>query len=198
MADFEGLVREEVAATIQRAGFNTLESVQIDIDVTPTFRRKLGECRKLPAARESRSRLDFWTEPETPNRYTIRIAKRLFENGAEDLWRDTVRHEVAHAAVMERYGSTIRPHGPEWRLAAHRAGANPTARYESDASHIDADYVLSCPNECFERPYLKRSKRIKHPSKYRCGSCKKRLISYDAGTRPNAPQPGRCYVSNLH
>ena len=197
MADLEDLVQAEIAATIHRAGFNALESVPIDIDVTPSFRRKLGECRQLPASRSSRSRLDYWASQENSNRYAIRIAKRLFDDSTEDLWRDTVRHEVAHAAVMERYGSTVRPHGPEWRAAAERAGADPSARYEEGESLIDAKYVLSCPNGCFERPYIKRSKRVRHPDRYRCGSCDERLVSYDVDARPEEPQPGRCYVTSI-
>jgi hypothetical protein len=34
-------------------------------------------------------------------KYEIRIARRLFEDGRDDRWRETVCHEVAHAYVLE-------------------------------------------------------------------------------------------------
>lgn len=180
MTDPETLVRREVAATIDRAGFDSLDPAAIDVEVTDAFGRKLGECRSLGGAAG----------------YRLRIAARLFGDGSDDQWRDTVRHEVAHAHVFETVGADSRPHGPEWKAAARRAGADPTARYEGDAL-VDADYALACPNGCFERGYLKRSKRIKTPWNYACSKCGSRSISYDAAARPPDPEPGVCYVESL-
>lgn len=197
MGQYEDLVRKEVTATIDRAGIDCLDEAALDCEVTPTFRRKLGECRRTTAGTiDDGDQLDRPTD-RTLTRYRIRIAERLFDAEEDDIWRDTVRHEVAHAVVMERSGTAVQPHGPEWRIAARRAGAEPTARYDEGDAGIEADYVLSCPNACFEREYLKRSKRIRHPGRYRCGSCDAKLISYDAEDRPSRPRPGTCYVSSL-
>ena len=187
MTDYETRVREEIETTIDRAEFDTLDPAAIRVDITGSFRRKLGECRPLsPVNRDA----------ETTAEYEIRIARRLFEDGREDRWRDTVRHEVAHAFVLEEVGSNVDPHGPEWTDAARRAGADPVARCE-DEDLVDAAYVLACPNGCFERGYLQRSKRIKQPWQYTCDECGARPISYDVAERPADPDPGTCYVESI-
>jgi predicted SprT family Zn-dependent metalloprotease len=156
MTEYETRVREEIEATIDRAGFEPLDPAAVRVDVTDSFRRKLGECRRLSAADR---------DAETTVEYEIRIARRLFQDGRDDRWRDTVRHEVAHAYVLETVGPDAQPHGDAWKTAARRAGADPVARYEGDDT-VDADYVLACPNGCFERGYVQRSKRIKQPWQY--------------------------------
>jgi len=187
MTASETRVREEIEATIDRAGFDTLDPTAIRVDVTDSFRRKLGECRRLAAADR---------DGEATAEYEIRIASRLFEDGREDRWRDTVRHEVAHAFVLETVGSDVDPHGTEWKDAARRAGADPVARYEGDDT-VDAEYVLACPNGCFERGYVQRSKRIKQPWQYTCDECGTRPISYDVSERPTDPDPGTCQVASI-
>lgn len=70
--------------------------------------------------------------------------------------------------VRATVGPCAQPHGDAWKTAARRAGADPVARYEGDDT-VDAEYVLACPNGCFERGYVQRSKWIKNPwieSKY--------------------------------
>ena len=185
MTEYEPLVREEIQATIDRARFDTLDPAAIRVDVTDSFRRQLGECRPI-----SRSDRD-----STP-KYVIRIAGRLFDDGRDDRWRDTVQHEVAHAYVLETVGSDVDPHGPEWKDAARRAGADPVARCEGD-DVVDATYVLACPNGCFERGYVQRSKRIKNPWQYTCDECGTHPISYDVTDRPDDPEPGTCYVASI-
>ena len=184
MTEYETLVAEEITTTLDRAGFEHLSSDLFRIDVTGTFQRKLGECQIVQ------------TSDSKGGQYRIRIARRLFENDIDTDWRDTVRHEVAHAYVHSQYGPNVQPHGPEWKEAATRAGADPTARYEGD-DLVDARYILACPNDCFERGYLKRSKRIKQPWEYRCKECDTRLVSYDAGEPPSSIEPGTCHVASI-
>jgi predicted SprT family Zn-dependent metalloprotease len=185
MTEYENLVREEIAATLTRAEFEELTPEAFRIDVTGSFRRKLGECRSISQS-----------DSETMEKYEIRIARRLFEDRDDDTWRDTVRHEVAHAYVLKTVGSGIQPHGDEWKAAARRAGADPVARYEGDDT-VDAKYVLACPNGCFERGYLQRTKRVKQPWLYSCDECGARPISYDVSDRPPDPDPGTCYVVSI-
>lgn len=47
MTEYESLVRKEMEATIDRAGFETLDPETGRVDVTDSFRRKLGECRVI-------------------------------------------------------------------------------------------------------------------------------------------------------
>lgn len=186
MAEHERLVAEEISATLDRAGFDTLSSDSFRIEVTDTFQRKLGECQPVQGpASESDAAY-----------YQIRIARRLFEDTCDVDWRDTVRHEVAHAYVFSTVGPGAKPHGKEWKDAAHRAGADPSARYEGD-DLVDAEYILACPDGCYERGYLKRSKRVKFPWKYACPECEQRLVSYDASEIPSALEPGTCYVASI-
>jgi len=186
MADYGRLVAEEIAATLDRSGFEDLSAASFRIDVTDSFQRKLGDCRPVQGPDG---------ESDTAH-YQIRIARRLFEDDRDTDWRDTVRHEVAHAYVLSEFGRDVQPHGDEWKDAARRAGADPTARYEGD-DLVNADYVLACPAGCFERGYLKRSKRIKFPWQYACGECETRLVSYDAAVVPSELEPGTCYVASI-
>lgn len=186
MTRYEALVREEIEATVDRAGFEILDLETLRVEVTDSFRRKLGECHPITADRESAAE------------YEIRIARRLFKDARDEQWRDTVRHEVAHAYVFETVGRgrEVQPHGTEWKDAARRAGADPVARYEGD-DLVDVDYVFACPNGCFERGYLHRSKRVKNPWLYTCDGCGTSPISYDVTDRPADPDPGTCYVRSL-
>jgi hypothetical protein len=105
----ETRVREEIEATIDRAGFEPLDPAAIRVDITDSFRRKLGQCRRISRA-----------EPDSASasEYGIRIARRLFEDGREDRWRDTVRHEVAHAYVLETVGPDATSSGRDWTMAS--------------------------------------------------------------------------------
>lgn len=188
MGEYARAAREEIAAAIDRAEFERLSPEDLRIEITDSFTRRLGECRQHPAPTAG-------DEGETT--YVIRLARRLFTDRDDEQWRDTVRHEVAHAYVLERFGDGVRPHGDEWKTAAHRVGADPKARYEGPDESIDPDYVLACPNGCFERGYLKRSKRVKHPWEYACSECETKLISYDTGDRPTDPTPGSCFVASI-
>jgi len=119
----------------------------------------------------------------------------LFEDDIGADWRDTVRHEIAHACVFSTYGQDVRPHGEGWQEAARRAGADPSARYEG-ADLVDAEYVLACPDGCYERGSLKRSKRVKYPWKYACPECET-LVSCDGDTSPTDCEPGTCAVESI-
>lgn len=190
MTGYEQLVREEIDATIDRAGFERPPPEAIRVDVTDSFRRKLGECRVLPTSEDTTG--TSTTEP----RYEIRIARRLFDSGSDDQWRDTVRHELAHAYVLETIGPEAQPHGEAWRDAARRAGADPVARCEGDDT-VDAEYVLACPNGCTAWPYQRRTKRIKTPWLYACPECDATLLSCDIDDRPIDLEPGCCHVTSL-
>jgi len=183
MTDRASLVGEELAATLDRAGFEEVSPGDFRVEVTDSFRRRLGECRSVD-------------QSGTGDQYEIRSASRLFDDDSDADWRDTVRHEVAHAHVLSVYGGGVDPHGDEWKAAARRAGADPTARYEGDDS-VDADYVLACPNDCFEHGYLKRTERVKRPWRYTCDECGTRPVSHDVGDAPSTLEPGTCYVASI-
>lgn len=187
MARPEALVRAEIAATIERAGFDGLVPDMFVIELPERFTRKLGDCRPLGEDEVG----------DSGSEYRLRVARRLFEADDDEAWRETVRHEVAHAHVFERFGTAVDPHGDAWRSAARRAGATPSACVAMADAHVEPNYVLACPDGCFERPYLRRSRRIRRPWQYVCSACEAALCSFDAEGRPATLEPGRCYVTSL-
>jgi len=119
MPEYESFVLEEITETLDSAAFENLTPDSFQVVVTDSFHRKLGECRPVQRSLDG----------SDPRHYRVRIARRLFEEGADTDWRDTVRHEVADAYVFSEYRTEVQPHRPRWKDAARRAGANPTVRY---------------------------------------------------------------------
>lgn len=92
----------------------------------------------------------------------------------EDQVRDTVLHELAHAVAGHAAG-----HGPEWKAAARRLGANPKR-----TSDLPSDFVLEvkqevsnykavCTNEkCGNTYFFHRLTENWKRGRYRCAKCK--------------------------
>jgi len=177
-------VAEEITATLDRAGFEDLSADSFRIEVTDSFQRKLGDCRPVRGPDG---------ESDTAH-YQIRIARRLFKDDRDTDWQDTVRHEVAHAYVLSEFGQDAKPHG-EWKDAARRAGADPTARYEGDDpwTRTTSSRVQRAVSSA---GILKRS-ADQVPWQYACGECETRLVSYDAADVPSELEPGTCYVASI-
>lgn len=79
---------------------------------------------------------------------------------------DTILHEIAHFIAGHKAG-----HGPRWKSAARRIGADPTrtAHVEPDTQRELSNYVSVCET-CGTETYLVR--RPKHPmSQYRHKGC---------------------------
>lgn len=57
---------------------------------------------------------------------------------------DTIRHEIAHALVFEKYGQTVEPHGPEWAAMCRRTGAQPNATHTLNTPQ--PRWAVVCPN----------------------------------------------------
>ena len=56
----------------------------------------------------------------------IELSPLAAKRGAR-LQREMVCHEAAHRVVWDRYGSSARPHGPEWGALVRAAGFEPKA-----------------------------------------------------------------------
>jgi len=63
-----------------------------------------------------------------PERNLIRIAQFVLED-SDALVQEVLCHEAAHLAAHHLHGSSIRPHGPEWKALMERAGFPPSVRY---------------------------------------------------------------------
>lgn len=63
-----------------------------------------------------------------PDRNLIRIAQFVLDK-SDALVQEVLCHEAAHIAAHHLYGSSIRPHGPEWKALMQEAGFPPSVRY---------------------------------------------------------------------
>lgn len=81
---------------------------EISVEFSSRMTRSLGRCY--------------------PERKLIRIAQFVREE-SDALVQEVLCHEAAHVAAHHLYGSSIRPHGPEWKELMQRAGFPPSVRY---------------------------------------------------------------------
>ncbi len=97
----------------------------------------------------------------------------LGKNG-EDLIRDTVLHEIAHALAGNTAG-----HGPEWKEWCRRVGANPE-RTGVGADMPTGPWKAVCPNCGTVYSLFRRPKHLGLPV-YFCSvaACGKRVQSLD-------------------
>ena len=110
----------------------------------------------------------------------IRFNPWLFRKYAEDSWRNTIPHEVAHYIADCRYGLTnIRPHGLEWQQIMRDFGAVPSVRANYNLTGIPTrnvrryDYACACRR--VELTSYRHKKIEAGSQKYFCRSCQQPL-----------------------
>jgi predicted metal-dependent hydrolase len=81
---------------------------EISVEISSRMTRSLGRCY--------------------PDRKLIRIAQFVREE-SDALVQEVLCHEAAHIAAHHLYGSSIRPHGPEWKALMQKAGFPPSVKY---------------------------------------------------------------------
>lgn len=131
---------------------------------TPDLRRTVSvrENRRL------RTSIARWVIAE----HRLEVSPRFF---AVDLEHEAILcHELAHAAVIAKYGRRIRPHGPEWRSLVRAVGFDPrplAVARQPDARALPRSrnprtiFVHRCP-VCQAVRYARRPMRI-----WRCAAC---------------------------
>lgn len=88
---------------------------------------------------------------------------------SQGLFKEVLCHELAHIAAYCKFGSSIRPHGPEWQSLVLAAGYEPLVRLPVQLGQTTKQstnrYIHKCP--------VCQSVRIaKKPMKrWRCGEC---------------------------
>jgi predicted SprT family Zn-dependent metalloprotease len=156
------------------------------------WQRKIGNCKynRRVESREYGQRVTGLERKQ--DHYAIGVATRAFD--ADDTWIDTVRHELAHATAYVKNGYRSAKHGTLWQSEARRLGADPTRTDRvAPENRVEDDYFIGCPDGCFRNGKQVRSKRIKHPNRYRCPKCECKCVSWERGdTRPN--EGGTCAV----
>ena len=104
------------------------------VELSTRFRSCLGRC--------------------TPGSGEIRVASFLV-HASPALIAEVLCHEVAHAAVHERHGPRVPPHGPQWKSLMSVAGYRPRAS------------IPSAELEAQPEAMIRRRVRWEH----RCGAC---------------------------
>lgn len=92
----------------------------------------------------------------------------LLINNDESLLDEVLCHELAHIAVYERFGTTVKPHGPEWADLVRMAGYEPRLRIEvfNVTSRVSGKrFEHLCP-VCQALRYAKRPM-----TRWRCKRC---------------------------
>ena len=115
-------IRKQLSVDIHRAlqswchvwGADDL-AAQITVEFSSRMTRSLGRCY--------------------PERNLIRIAQFVLED-SDALVQEVLCHEAAHVAAYHLHGTSIRPHGPEWKALMLAAGYPPTVRFRREALFV--------------------------------------------------------------
>lgn len=129
------------------------------------------DLRRTVSVRENRrlrTSIARWVIAE----HRLEVSPRFF---ALDLEHEAILcHELAHAAVIAKYGRRIRPHGPEWRSLVRAVGFDPRplevarqpdARARPRSRNPRTIFVHRCP-VCQAVRYARRPMRM-----WRCAAC---------------------------
>lgn len=143
--------------------------------------RKNGSCKydkQLPKQKFGKR----VTNTQTKNgHHAIIINERIYDDGNEDGFIDTVRHELAHAICYAIHGESQR-HNDNWKQMAQRLGADPSSSHHKRDMSSEYDYYITCTECGNEAGRMKRSKVIQEPFNRMCGKCgHSPLSSYESG-----------------
>lgn len=104
------------------------------VEVSPRMRRAFGRCYQT--------------------RRLIRLTPSLLSSQSH-LLEEVLCHEAAHAAVYEKLGPSVQPHGSDWQALMRSAGFEPRIRLP---------FAVDCP------PQPPRAKRARYL--HRCPVCR--------------------------
>lgn len=68
--------------------------------------------------------------------HIIIINRAIVEAGEKGNWRDTVRHEMAHALQRQKYGAGCQSHGTEFKECAKKLDAKPKASHSARPEYL--------------------------------------------------------------
>lgn len=98
---------------------------------------------------------------------TISASKYLFsipENANENLVKDTILHEIAHAVVGQHHG-----HDRIWQSAAKVLGCDPIRCYQAEkVVAVKPNFRYTCPSCNYSFTRFRRSKKADNAA---CGIC---------------------------
>jgi len=102
----------------------------------------------------------------------VRLHRSLLDS-KKDLLEEVYCHELAHLAVFIKYGTSVRPHGPEWQILMRVAGYKPNVRikatFEMDSNRDSTSPKLYYRHFC---PVCQTTRSSKRPQpRWRCAEC---------------------------
>lgn len=106
-----------------------------------------------------------------PNAVKIRMAWGAYEKFGWDEYAETIRHELIHA--WEHVAGDGMSHGAQFK-----AWIEPLETHRHCRKFSKPKYIIECTNPACNARWerVKRSKIVKHTSRYNCGSCESDLI----------------------
>lgn len=140
----------------------------LTIDFGVLQQSHLGKCWTLKFRRLARNRLGQCNY----TRKSIEINTDYLEINRLDQAQDTLKHEVAHAIVYEKYKSTdiwrsIRPHGRQWKEIAIDIGAAPRRCSKILLQKPKLNYWLNCPVHGVVDSWIKKPRWLGRLNKHR-------------------------------
>ena len=96
----------------------------------------------------------------------ITLSKEFVEKAQEDMVKDTILHEIAHALTKGHH------HDQVWKAKCVEIGGNGMRKCNTGLNLLDKGWAYECPNKCFG--LIVRRKAPKHHQLFgvRCASCK--------------------------
>lgn len=93
----------------------------------------------------------------------IGLSPALTYKNTEEIVKDVILHEIAHALV----GPDVPSHGDEWQAKCVEIGARPQARYDTkEVEGVQPNYYLTCLNCGLETPRFRKTNKRRS-----CGRC---------------------------
>lgn len=111
-------------------------------------------------------------------RSRIRYNPVLLRENPDAFLAQTVAHEVAHLVAFERFGSRIRPHGPEWQAVMRLFGAEPRRCHDFDVERATRRRLTRHAYHCACRTHQLtsvRHNRARRGQTYLCRTCRQPL-----------------------
>lgn len=175
----EDLIWEEIDAVYDEYPHvsDILAKDKVHIEIR-SYKRRHGVCwpnRKRPIRSATRHK----------GHYALGFADKIVGE-IEHNWRNTVRHELAHALCEEEYDNP-QSHGDKFKGIACSIGAKGT-RCASTRHTTDYNYFIVCVECGNQAGRFKKSKAVKQAYRYSCGNCETTLSSHSVEKeRPERP-----------
>lgn len=150
------------------------------------WERKNGNCRynRRTSKKVHGKRLSKLEDAD--GHHLISVNERIWEEGNHDAFINTVRHEVAHAVVYEKYDES-QGHNENWERMAKRIGCSGD-RCSNGTKSREYKYYFACLECGWKYGRHRKSKIIKQTHKRYCNNCKTKIVSWRAGKeKPTEP-----------